>query len=86
MPSASTCLGPSTSVFMPGLRPSLRAASPSMVGVAWLAGRFAHSLANSTPTTWALPTSKPRCTSPAFATPTTTCLTVRALALGLVVV
>ncbi len=49
MPSLATSLGPSTSQPMRGSLASACAASASIVGVAWLAGRLAHSRANSTP-------------------------------------
>ena len=55
MPSLATSLGPNTSHLK--LRPEAMAlaAWAKSVGVAWLAGRLAHSLANSTPATraWA---------------------------------
>ena len=56
MPSLATSLGPSTWQAMPGRLASWRAAPASCVGVAWLAGRLAHSRASKTP--WAVPSAR----------------------------
>ena len=56
MPSLATSLGPSTWQSMPGRLASWRAAPASKVGVAWLAGRLAHSRARATP--WAVPSAR----------------------------
>ena len=49
MPSLATSFGPSTSQLMRGNLASPRATSPRCAGVAWLAGRLAHSRASVTP-------------------------------------
>ena len=72
MPKASTSAGPRISALRCDFLASWRAASASSVGVAWLAGRFAHSLASSMPRTVAQPSSKPERTAPASVTPRST--------------
>ena len=49
MPSLATSLSPRTSTLMFLYFDKLLAALPSSSGVAWLAGRFPHSFANSIP-------------------------------------
>ena len=49
IPNLATSLGPKTSQLIAADLARAWAALPSMLGVAWLAGRLAHSLANSMP-------------------------------------
>src|SRR2546427_7526415 len=53
MPSLATSAGPWILQLMPGSLARARAASASKVGVAWLAGRLAHSRARVMPSAWA---------------------------------
>ena len=69
MPSFWTSFGPSTSHFTCGSPASFCAASASMVGVQWLPGRLAHSLASSMPATVAAASSKASRNAAASATP-----------------
>ena len=87
MPSLATSLGPSTSHLKARPEAMVLAVSARCVGVAWLAGRLAHSLANSTPATkaWAWITDW-RSSTLSCVLLTCTCLSVRALGLLKVVV
>ena len=87
MPSLATSLGPNTSHLKARPEAMLLAVSAKCVGVAWLAGRLAHSLANSTPATraWAWATAW-RSSALSCVALTSTCLSMRALGLLKVVV
>ena len=86
MPSLATSLGPSTSQLILACWASACAASPKCWGVAWLAGRLAHSLANSTPATMATARSKVEASSGALRAPMVAFCKVRACGLDLVAV
>ena len=83
MPSLATSLGPKTSQATTGCAlASDLAASPNIVGVAKLAGRFANSLAKSCPATNACPCKNKDLIWAALAlaksaTPTVTCVSTR---------
>ena len=83
MPNFATSLGPSTSQLIFGKRDKERAACASKVGVAWLAGRLAHSLAISMPATVATACSKAGFNSALSGTSTVTLPRLKASAEGL---
>jgi hypothetical protein len=84
--AAQSSLGPSTSTFTRGCLPNFSAACASNVGVAWLAGRLAHSLASSTPLTSACPSATRRCARSEWGMATVTRCNRRLLGLESVVV
>lgn len=86
MPSLATSAGPCTLHWMPGCLASALAAWPTSVGVAWLAGRLAHSRAYSVPATSAVAVANSARAAAASATPTATRASARGSALLLVAV
>ena len=72
MPKAATSFGPKISTLIPGNFPNSLAAPASKVGVAWLEGRLAHSLANASPLTSATPSSKAGLATAAWGTASVT--------------
>ena len=86
MPNLATSFGPKTAQEILGVLANTWAALPNRVGVAWLAGRLAHSLANSMPWTIAADVVKASFKAAlAAATPKTTWVNFRVLGLEWVV-